>query len=180
MDLEVFFKQKLLRTLGCVMILSQSSGALEGYRAKFMSCSYLFMEKHWKFPLRTKIAHDLRMCHNFVSRLVGHVQGRKSTKFLSGLRLSYGEILKVLTANKFFLWFGEVAWFKYSLWKLNVFKRKRLDFIFLYTFLMENHKKFLLNIRIAYELRMCHYFVPRSVVNVQSQCFKRKKCVNPF
>lgn len=140
------------------------------------------MEKHWKFPLHTKIAHDLRMCHNFVSMLVGHVQGHwKETYKISARSSSFiWRNIESSYCKQKMLWFGEVAWFKYSLWKFNVFKRKRLDFILLYTFLMENHKKFLLNIRIAYELRMCHYFVPRSVVNVQSQCFKRKKCVNPF
>lgn len=76
--LKVFFTQKLLRTLKFSMVLSQ--GHLGKFRVtgmisdKFMSCSYLFMEKDWKFLLHTKIVYDLKMCHNFISKLLGHVQ----------------------------------------------------------------------------------------------------------
>lgn len=76
--LKVFFTQKLLMTLKFSMVLSQ--GHLGKFRVtgmisdKFMSCSYLFMEKDWKSLLHTKTVYDLWMCHNFISKLLGHVQ----------------------------------------------------------------------------------------------------------
>ena len=57
------------------------------------------MEKHWKFLLHTKIAYDLRVCHDLDPRSFGQGQSHWQ-KFVSGQYVSYGETLKVPTSHK--------------------------------------------------------------------------------